>query len=237
MLFVQQCLDAINPKAIFASLGLVTIQDHLQEHEVQNEIEDLILKSFLSKIRLKQLRRNGARNRVHCQRRSWQQFQLLLTNHQFRRYFQMSRECFTLLAKKIELNVGAEVFKSKEYLRRLKCDPNFPYALFNTQKNLSAAHEHTTGGFISGEVKLAITLHMLAGGSYLDLSLLYEMAQSSAHMIFHQVVSERINDVRLVDINGIKYISDEVRMTKVMPQPFKLLQLQGILWYECSSHC
>ncbi len=61
-LFVLQCVDAINPKAIFACLGLVTIQDHLQEHQVHNEIEDLILNSFLSKIRLKQLCCNGARN-------------------------------------------------------------------------------------------------------------------------------------------------------------------------------
>jgi hypothetical protein len=118
------------------------------------------------------------------------------------------------LANKIEQNVGAEVFKSKEYLKRSKCDPNFSYALLNKQKNLLAAHEHTTGGFISGEVKLAITLRMLAGGSYLDLALLYEMGQSSAHIIFHQVVAEWINDERLVDINGIKYISDEGRLTK-----------------------
>jgi hypothetical protein len=54
----------------------------------------------------------------------------------------MSRECFALLANKIEQNVGAEVFKSEEYLKRLKCDPNFSYALFNKQKNLLAAHEH-----------------------------------------------------------------------------------------------
>jgi hypothetical protein len=86
----------------------------------------------------------------------------------------------------------------------------------NKQKNLLAAHEHTTGGFISGEVKLAITLRMLAGGSYLDLALLYETGHSSSHVIlFHQVVAERINDERLVDINGIKYIYDEGRMTKV----------------------
>ena len=141
-LFVLQCIDAINPKTIFACLCLVTIQDHLRVHQVHIEIEDSVLKSFLSKNRLKQLRRNGARNRVYRQRRSWQKFQSLLTNHQFHRYFWMSRECFALLANKIEQNVGAEVFKSEEYLKRLKCDPNFSYALFNKQKNLLAAHEH-----------------------------------------------------------------------------------------------
>jgi hypothetical protein len=214
-LFVLRCVDATNPKAIFACLGLATIQDHLQVHQVHNDIEDLVLKSFWSKNRLKQLRRKGACNRVYRQHRSWQQFQSLLTDRQFRRYFRMSRECFALLANKIEQNVGTGVFKREEYLERLKCDPNFPEALFNNQKNLLAAHEHNTGGFISGEVKLALTLRLLAGGSYLDLALLFELGQSSAHAIFHLVVAEWINDERLVDINGIKYISDEGQMTKV----------------------
>ena len=71
-LFVLPCIDTISPKAIFACLGLVTIQDHLRVHQVHNQIEDLLLKSFLSKNRLKQLHRNGARNRVYRQRRSWQ---------------------------------------------------------------------------------------------------------------------------------------------------------------------
>ncbi len=119
------------------------------------------------------------------------------------------------MANKIKQNVGAEVFKSEEYLRQLKCDPNFSYALFNKQKNLLAAHEHTTGGFISGKVKLALTLHMLAGGSYLDLALLFELGQNSTHVIFYQVVAEWLNDERLVDINGIKYIFDEGQITNV----------------------
>jgi hypothetical protein len=42
------------------------------------------------------------------------------------------------------------------------------------------AHEASTGGFVSGEIKLALTLRLLAGGSYLDLSLLYEVGSSYA---------------------------------------------------------
>jgi hypothetical protein len=94
-------------------VGLVSIQDHLQIDQVQNEIDDLVLKVFLSKNRLKQFHRRGA-----CV--SWQKSQSLLTNHQFRQYYRMSRECFALLANKIEQYVGAEVFKSEEYLTRLK---------------------------------------------------------------------------------------------------------------------
>ncbi len=43
------------------------------------------------------------------------------------------------------------------------------------------AHEHTTGGFVSGEVKLALTLWLLAGGSYMDLALLFDVGFSTAY--------------------------------------------------------
>ena len=59
---ILQCVDAVNHKAIFACVGLVTIQDHLQIDQVHNEIEELALKAFLSKNRLKQFRRRGARS-------------------------------------------------------------------------------------------------------------------------------------------------------------------------------
>ena len=69
--------------------------------------------------------------------------------------------------------------------------------------------------FISGEAKLAITLRLLAGGSYLDLSLLYETGPSYAYDIFHDVVENWILDDRLIKINGIEYVSDEDRLEKV----------------------
>eukprot|EP00986_Skeletonema_menzelii_P016744 scaffold15713_cov91-Skeletonema_menzelii.AAC.1 len=53
-------------------------------------------------------------------------------------------------------------------------------------------HDKSTGGFISGEVKLALRLRILAGGSYLDLALLFDRSSSSSHayaILFHGVIS------------------------------------------------
>ena len=77
------------------------------------------------------------------------------------------------------------------------------------------AHMKSTGGFISGEVKLALTLRLMAGGSYMDLALLYETGFTYSYEIFHDVLSNWINDDKLVNINGEEYLNDEARMVKV----------------------
>ena len=44
-------------------------------------------------------------------------------------------------------------------------------------------------GFVSGEVKLALTLRLLlTGGTYMDLALLYEVGMTYAYKILHGVV-------------------------------------------------
>ena len=75
-----------------------------------------------------------------------------------------------------------------------------------------------TGGLISGEIKMALTLRILAGGSYLDLSLLFEIGSSYAYQILHEVVKNWILDDRLVKINGLDYVSDETMMEAVALQ-------------------
>ena len=73
----------------------------------------------------------------------------------------------------------------------------------------------TTGGIISGEVRLAITLRMLAGGSYLDLGIIFGTGSTHPYAIFRQVVMNWICDDRLVDISGVEYSKDEDRMNAV----------------------
>ena len=80
------------------------------------------------------------------------------------------------------------------------------------------AHEASTGGFISGEIKVALTLRILAGGSYFDLALLFEAGQSYVYEIFHSVIKNWILDDKLVKINGLDYISDEEMMAEVARQ-------------------
>jgi hypothetical protein len=67
--------------------------------------------------------------------------------------------------------------------------------------NIANAHIHSTGGFVSSEVKLALTLRLLAGGSYMDLALLFDVGFSTAYEILHRVIKELILDDRLVSEN------------------------------------
>lgn len=124
----------------------------------------------------------------------------------------MSRECFRHLCSRIEENVGESKFKSEQYLRNLKqsSDPRDKQI-----RKMMKSHEKSTGGFISGEVKLAITLRILAGGSYLDLALLYDTSSSHAYDIFHSVISNWILDDKLVKISGIDYMNNEERLEEV----------------------
>jgi hypothetical protein len=80
------------------------------------------------------------------------------------------------------------------------------------------AHNATTGGYICGEIKLALVLRLLAGGSYLDLALLFETGSSYAYDIFHSVLAVWINDDSLIKINGLEYCSNDEEMQKVAMQ-------------------
>jgi hypothetical protein len=81
------------------------------------------------------------------------------------------------------------------------------------QRNLMKAHSA-----ICGEIKLALVLRLLAGGSYLDLALLFETGSSYAYDIFHSVLAVWINDDSLIKINGLEYCSNDEEMQKVAMQ-------------------
>ncbi len=99
------------------------------------------------------------RHRTHAQK-SWASFSDWLTDRQFRRYFQMSKVLFQQLVDDICAAVGADVFKKEQYIQE-RIDENL---LFPDQsKNIFKAHYDSTGGFISGEIKLAMTLPILGG--------------------------------------------------------------------------
>ena len=67
----------------------------------------------------------------------------------------MSRDCFHHLCEQIEQNIGRPTFKSKQYLREL-CPGTIED---NKQNKMNHAHVQSTGGFVSGEVKLALTYY------------------------------------------------------------------------------
>ena len=71
--------------------------------------------------------------------------------------------------------------------------------------NILRAHEESTGGFISGKIKIALTLRLLAGGFYLDIALLFEMGFTYSYVVFHDVIGDWILDDRFVKIDGAEY--------------------------------
>ena len=126
----------------------------------------------------------------------------------------MSRECFAFLCEKIKTNIGEHEFKSEEYLRNYGSEKagNDAYSPKMRWRKVSAAH---TGGFISGEIKLALTLRLLDGGSYLDLSLLFETSQTYAFKIFYNGIENWILDDKLIKINGLDYVIYQQMMSEV----------------------
>ena len=89
----------------------------------------------------------------------------------------MTKECFVILCRRIIAIVGEKNFKSEQYIE----STHKPTSIY-------AAHETTSWGNLCGEVKLALTLRMLAGGS----SLIFHCRDAYVMTIFHDVISEWI---------------------------------------------
>lgn len=134
----------------------------------------------------------------------------------------MSRDCFSLLCDQIKNNVGEHVFRSEAYLDDLYRGRLIPHPdegkYVQRMMSLAVAARAYQGDFISGEVKVALMLRLLAGGSYLDLGFMFETNASYALAIFHKVIRDWILDDRLVKINGMEYCQDEARMNEVALQ-------------------
>ena len=135
----------------------------LLEQYNSSYVEDFIVSKFvLPSIRLGRINRFHAGHRKYYQRKSWSAFVERLTERQFRRYFRMSKELFTILCRQIEGCIGSAQFKGEEYLEGIM-NPQHRDQVHH-RNNILFAHAHTTGGIISGEVKLAVTLRILGGG-------------------------------------------------------------------------
>ena len=175
------------------------------------------LVAFMQRYRVSILRKKASKERRLRQRKTWEEFSAALTDRQFRRYFRMPRECFDSLCKKIVINVGEADFKSEAYLLELTSSHAPPPESVAESRmiRLAKAHSIYTGGIICGEVKVAITLRMLAGGSYLDLGLVFGTGSTYPYAIFRKVILDWICQDWLVDLSGIRYCQDDERMRAV----------------------
>ena len=106
-----------------------------------------------------------ARKRRKKTRILWSDVNTRISDVQFQRMFRMNRECFHALCQKIISCVGEKEFKSEAYID----------AFLKGVDPMYDAHCISTGGYVSGEVKLAITLRLLAGGDALDLGILFDI--------------------------------------------------------------
>ena len=122
----------------------------------------------------------------------------------------MSRGCFKQLCTKIEEVIGEDVFKSEEYIKGLE-DGTRGTAL---HQKMHKAHMKLDGGFLSGQTKVAIALRMLAGGSYLDLAMIFDISVIEPARILHQFCCWVNNDL-FFSLDGGSYIMNLEQMRKV----------------------
>ena len=109
----------------------------------------------------------------------------------------MTRECFSKLCVSIEESVGSNKFKSETYLNdQYRYDQST-----NKFTRLQNANKKRCCGYISGEVKLGLTLRLLAGASYLDLEVIYKLQYQVLYNTFHYVLTNWICNNDVIAIN------------------------------------
>ena len=96
--------------------------------------------------------------------------------------FRMPLDCFHLLCEKIKNGVGEEKFLSEECIKReLQCNKNKKGSMFR-------ANMKTTGGYLSGEIRVATALRLLGGGSFLDISTIFDVSYSTTYEAYRELV-------------------------------------------------
>jgi hypothetical protein len=199
-----------------AALSLVALQQRYTAMTAPlDEVEDHLVHNFIApSARRSELNSYYARHRQYRQRKSWKLFAAYLTERQFRRYFRMSKSVFQELCDNIVDIVGQDEFKSEEYIDNIV--NSLPRV--GSANNIFLAHRASTGGFVSGEVKLALTLRILGGGTYMDMAMIFETSFNHAHKIFKHVIVEWLCHKAFYPIDGIKYCCNEEEMKNVALQ-------------------
>jgi len=153
-----------------------------------------------------------AKNREVRERKTWAEEDARISDRMFYRLFRMTRPCFRKLCNKIEKAVGKEEFKSEKYIElELKAQGQ------STKKgSMFAASQDTSGPYIPGEMKLALTLRILAGGSYLDMFLWLNVNADYVRFISKHVMRNWICLDEVVQINYFeKVLQDPHAMTSI----------------------
>lgn len=149
---------------LFVSLLLQCMCEQIDERI--GELESVLLQHVREQRRL-----NGSLpdNKVRV---TWDLFKCKVTACHFRRMFRMPKRLFGLLCERICTTIGEDKFRSELHLH----------------KKFSGKERAGTNPLVSGEIK-ALSLRMLAGGSYLDLVPLFGVSTSVLHIIFNHFLN------------------------------------------------
>ena len=143
----------------------------------QLDQSDDILVNLLADLQYKQKLEERKRKRTpetrREKRKTFSEITSKLTEQHFRRMFRLPRASFYNLCTKIENNIGDQLFKSERKVRPTK----------QTQEATNFR-----GGEISGELRIAIYLRMMAGASYLDIFMIYDVHNGRIYNSFEKVV-------------------------------------------------
>lgn len=122
----------------------------------------------------KAIERRFYNRRQSLPRSSWSEIYNVIPDKLFRRMFRMKKEWFNDVRDAIIDVVGESVFKSEHWLQE------------NARNIPTNEACNKWGGIVSGELKLAVTIRMLAGGSYLDIILSYGIKSAEVYRVFHE---------------------------------------------------
>ena len=117
----------------------------------------------------------------------------------------MSRQYFILLCQKVICAVGESSFKSESYID----------AFLRGKDSMFNAHEQTSGGYVSGETKLAITLRLLAGGDSYDLGVMFDISYGHCEIILYDVLEKWIIKTGIGKIDVEEYLNNILEMKDV----------------------
>ena len=127
----------------------------------------------------------------------------------------MSRPCFNKLCRKIEKAVGAKAFKSESYIQELKLQGSS-----TIESRMYHARLSTVGPDISGEWKVAVSLRILAGASYLDMFLWGNINPDYAKKISNYVFKTWFCHDDVIPISFYANILKDKRNQKKVRQEF-----------------
>ena len=163
-------------------------------------MEELIRKSEAAK---KQM--------LNQDRKYWSYYNERLSDTMFYRLFRMNRRCFSKLCHLIEVAVGEDQFNSEAYMNRLR-------ELGHTTQMSSIFNccQHSSSGWVEGELKVAMTLRYLAGATYLDLFLAFHISANHILSIVSEVKREWFYHDSVLAIDYYKdVLEDGLRSAKI----------------------